>query len=181
MILGIRWNMAARFLCCTFASPLLLALLGVPACHTAPAPRHPVALQLAEAPVDPAPPAPSDPAAPEPPDFQPPPPPVQVLANPPVPVQGHEEQASWTVFRGKDGCLAEIDVACPTGEPGKPMAACHPMPPFRVACPEGLQHGRRISVITFGDSCTADLEPMHCPPHEPCRPPLPRIVPCPKP
>ena len=171
--------MAARFLCCTFASPLLLVLVGVPACHTAPAPRQ-VTLQVAPAPVDPEPPAPSDPE-PEPPDFQPPPPPVQVLANPPVAaVQGHDEQASWTVFRSKDGCLAEIDVACPTGEPGKPMESCHPVPPFRVACPAGLQRGRKISVITFGDSCTADLEPMHCPPHEPCRPPLPRIVPCPK-
>jgi hypothetical protein len=139
-----------------------------------------MALTIAPMRADHEPGTPADPSS-EPPDFQPPPPPVQVTAEPPSPVQDHVDQASWTVFRGKDGCLADIEVECPTGEPGKPIQACHPMPPFRVACPPGLARGKRVSVITFGDSCTADLEPMHCPPHEPCTPPRPRIVPCPKP
>jgi hypothetical protein len=118
------------------------------------------------------------PPAEQPPDQQPPP--AEVNLNPPPP-PSPSEQASWTVFRGKDGCMAAIKVSCPTGEPGKPMPTCNPPPPFKYACPTGVTIDKPITVITFGDSCAIEPEPIHCPPHTACNPPRPRTVPCPKP
>ena len=115
-----------------------------------------------------------------PPDYQPPASPV--LANPPPPGrQPAPEQASWTVYKTQTGCMAAIKVGCPTGEPNKPMPTCNPPPAFVYDCPPGISLERPITVITFGDSCAVEPEPIHCPPHTACNPPRPRTVPCPKP
>lgn len=92
-----------------------------------------------------------------------------------------QEQASWTVFKTKTGCMAAIKVACPTGEPGKPMPTCNPPPAFAYDCPPGISLDKPITIVTFGDSCAVEPEPIHCPPHAACNPPRPRTVTCPKP
>ena len=171
--------MAARVPRRTFASPFVVTLAAAPACYTSssPAPQAwppPPAEQAQPTPAA----APTQAAAP--PDFQSPAP---VIANPPPPgtATAPAQQASWTVFKSKDGCMAAIKVSCPTGEPGKPMPTCNPPPPFRYDCPNGVTLEKPITVITFGDSCALEPEPIHCPPRVACNPPRPRTVPCPKP
>src|SRR5690242_8528117 len=126
--------MSARVPRRSFATPFVLTLAAVPACHSSsPQPAPPVQPARNDPPAiveaDPPPPT-------QAPDEQPPPQPV--IVNPPPPSSAPPEQASWTVFRGKDGCMAAIKVACPTGEAGKPMRTCNPPPPFKYACPTGV-------------------------------------------
>jgi len=75
--------------------------------------------------------------------------------------------------------MAAIKVECPKGKPGGPMPTCNPPPPMKYACPDGVTLDKPITVITFGDTCAIQPEPMQCPPNAICNPPRPRQVPCP--
>ena len=126
---------------------------------------------------------PGPPPPDQPRDYQPPAP-APVIADPQplsAPGQQSPEQSSWTVFKTDTGCMVSINVGCPTGEPGRPMPACDPPPSFHYDCPPGLTMKRPITVITFGDSCAIEPEPIHCPDHGACNAPRPRTVPCPRP
>jgi hypothetical protein len=129
-----------------------------------------------------------NPPRPQPPTDQPPsPPPRPPIMNPPRPQPvdqtppPQQQSGSWTVFKSKDGCMAAIKVDCPKGQPGKAMPTCNPPPPFKYACPDGVSLETPITIVTFGDSCAVEREPVKCPPKAICNPPRPHVVPCPKP
>src|SRR6266850_3619725 len=104
--------MAARVPRRNFATPFVLTLVTAPACHSsAPPPQAPP-------PTEQAPPSPTAPPSPAEPPAPTKPPPV-VMRNPPPPSPTPDpqpppaaQQASWRVFRAKDGCMAAIKVAC---------------------------------------------------------------------
>jgi hypothetical protein len=129
---------------------------------------------------------------PLPPVMNPPPPQVDPaphkrppIRNPPRPTpqrqQPAPQEAAWTVFKSNDGCMAVIKVECPRAEPGKPQPTCNPPPPFNYACPTGVSLDKPITIVTFGDSCIIQREPIACPPKVMCNPPRPQTVTCPKP
>ena len=94
-----------------------------------------------------------------------------MIANPPPP---QSQEAKWTVYKAKDGCMAAIKVDCP------PKATCNPPPPFKYACPDNVSLDKPVTVVTHdGTSCFVEYEMPACPKGVACNPPRPRPVACP--
>jgi outer membrane biosynthesis protein TonB len=188
--------MASRTPRRSFATPFVVTLVAVPACYVQSAPPpstgpQPPPAQTAE-PAQPPPPAtqPTDPQTPptRPPVIvnpprptptpqpapTPPPQPQPQPTPPPQPTQTAQQQ--WTVFKGKDGCLAAIKVEC------QPNATCNPPPPFKYACPEKLSVDKPITLTSSdgGATCFYYAPMPACPKGAMCNPPPPRQLACPK-
>ncbi|HEY5950320.1 MAG TPA: hypothetical protein VIV40_32725 [Kofleriaceae bacterium] len=152
--------MAARTPRRSFATPFVVTLAAAPACYVQPSPGPqgppppPPPTQTAEPqpppPVVANPPRPqTEPAQPAPQRPRPievanprPPTTTQGPATPPPTTKPPAEPARWTVFKSQDGCMAAIKVEC------QPKATCNPPPPFKYACPEGVQLDKPITVAT---------------------------------